>query len=208
MEVVVFREIIEKIKRNAEFLELELTEKHWQSEIDPTLTSTEYYVKNRGADILYGRKVAEIYGREKKWVNIENDGRRLLDIMDKYNEFLEMAKELNELWNKVTNDDIIHTHKPFTRDEERIVRLISILNYHNRNFPENFAIKKALSEVGIRFFKRRFYGGDWIFVRIIDGIDGIGIVRVSRKKPSWITGYLIGKRGRRARELGIHVVEV
>ncbi len=206
MELTEFELMLDKIKRNAEFLGLEFVEKHWQSEIDPTLTSTEYYVKKRGADILYGgRKVAEIYGREKKWVKIENDGRRLLDIVDKYDEFLEMAKELNELWNKVTNDDVIHTHRPFTRDEERIVRLMSLLNYHNRNFPENFAVKKALSEVGIRgFFDKRFFGGDWIFVRI--PIDGI--VRVSRKKPSWIIGYLIGKRGRRARELGIQVVEV
>ncbi|RLI20191.1 hypothetical protein DRO54_06815 [Candidatus Bathyarchaeota archaeon] len=117
-----------------------------------------------------------------------------------YPKLLSLAEKIVEAWSRVTDDDVIYAHRPFSKDVEFISTATSMF-YPYDKIKDRIA-KLALSKVGIRgFISKRFRGGDWLFVKIRSD----GTVYVSKSKPSWVIGYLIGKGGHRARSLGIRV---
>jgi len=137
----------------------------------------------------------------KEMCELTFDGYRFLKALVEYPELVKEAKELNKMWDSITRNDAFLTHKPFSKTEIKINKAMNDLV--RWVYPYSKFGRAALEEAGLKgFHVKRFFGGDYLYVRIRKD----GTVRVSESElPSWAIGYLIGKKGKRAKELGIRV---
>jgi hypothetical protein len=104
-----------------------------------------------------------------------------------------------DLWDSEVNSDAYLDHKPRYKRVTRYA--IKIEEWLAGVVFESYLVRKELEKQGFRrVWSKRFKYGHWLIVR--ERIDGTVIVK---GLPRWATGYLIGKGGQRARELGIRV---
>ena len=188
-----FNLALQFFKETSEFLDIALSERNWESDVNEDFWAREYY--------FHREKVAYVMHKSGETIyRVTAAGKRIIDAAKSFEELNEKVRELNKLWSEVTSDDVIHTHKPFPNEVKRILKLKSETHYSYP--PMSWFAKKARELNGIDFFiEKRFRGGDWIFVKVPTN----RVVRVSEKRPRWVIGYLIGKGGQRSRELGIRV---
>jgi hypothetical protein len=138
------------------------------------------------------------YGDREKW-ELGIGAVRALQATEKLSELQELVERTMSLWDSEVNSDAYLDHKPWYKRVTRYA--MKIEEWLAGVVFESYLVRKELEKQGFRrVWSKRFKYGHWLIVR--ERIDGTVIVK---GLPRWATGYLIGKGGQRARELGIRV---
>ena len=112
----------------------------------------------------------------------------------------QLVDKAMELWDELGSDAYVD-HRPWYKSlTGYVLKLKSYLS--TTAMFKSILTKRELERHGFRkIWYKRFRGGDHLFVR--ERLDGTVIVK---NLEGWAVGYLIGKGGSRAKQLGIRVV--
>jgi hypothetical protein len=138
------------------------------------------------------------YGDKEKW-ELGIGAVRAVEAIEKLPELQELVRTAMDLWDSEIDSDAYIDCKPWYKKATKYA--MKVEDWLAGSVPESYLVRKELEKLGFRkVWSKRFKYGHWLIVR--ERIDGTVIVK---GLPRWATGYLIGKGGQRARELGIRV---
>jgi hypothetical protein len=124
---------------------------------------------------------------------------RAVEAIEKLPELRELVKTTMDLWDSEIGSDAYLDHRPWYKKVTKYAMRVE--EWLGGTTFESYLVRKELEKLGFRrVWSKRFKYGNWLIVR--ERLDGTVIVR---DLPGWAVGYLIGKGGQRARELGIRV---